>query len=61
MKAISSYLFLLYLQVEEVKAWFEERLKPSKVNNLGKVTCDYNQFVSCDYSFGFPVNLQNNI
>lgn len=61
MKAILSYLFLLYLQVEEVKAWFEERLKPSKVNNLGKVICDYNQFVSCDYSFGFPVNLQNNI
>jgi len=24
--------FLLYLQVEEVKTWFEERLKPSKVN-----------------------------
>lgn len=36
---------MLYLQVEEVKTWFEERLKPSKVINIGKVLYDFNQFL----------------
>lgn len=44
---------LFYLQVEEVKMWFEERLKPSKVINIEKELYDYYRFVSYDYYFGF--------